>query len=136
MAVFIDKNLCRGCGICIDICPVEALTLDIIPIVDAEKCTGCGECITACPFGAIAVQSGVSVNNSSWRIESAGAFTGHGFVRGKGQGRGRGMGRGMGVIKDRTSQDSLDELRFQAGTLKQQLEEIQNRINRLKSSSE
>jgi len=148
VAVFVDKNFCRGCGICIDICPVEALTLDIIPVVDADKCTECGACITACPSGAIAVQGGV---NSPQYTESMGRLRGRGFIRGTGRGRGRRAGRGMGWVNERgseytdtiqhttpresNSQDSLDGLRSKAEILKQQLEEIQKRINRLKSNS-
>ncbi len=143
MAVSIDKNLCRGCGICVDSCPVGALTMDRIPIVDAEKCTECGECISICPFGAIAVQSGAPVNKSPLHTESTGTFTSRGFGRGMGRGRGGGMGRGMGmgygvqnpVPTEEASQDSLDNLRSQAETLKQQLEEIQDRLNKLKSGS-
>ena len=145
MAVSIDKNLCRGCGICVDSCPVGALTMDRIPIVNAEKCTECGECINTCPFRAIAVQSGAPVSNSPQHTESTGTFTGRGFGRGMGRGRGGGMGRGMGrgmgygvqnpVPTEKTSQDSLENLHSQAETLKQQLEEIQDRINKLKSGS-
>ena len=56
MAAIIDRNLCTGCGQCVDTCPVEAISLvDDIAVVDAELCVDCGQCIDACPVEAISL---------------------------------------------------------------------------------
>lgn len=65
----LDKNLCKGCGICGIVCPKEAIALIKIPkayygekakhaIVDVseEKCIYCGICDAICPFGALKVE--------------------------------------------------------------------------------
>ncbi|HUT27499.1 MAG TPA: 4Fe-4S binding protein [Methanomassiliicoccales archaeon] len=55
---YVEKNeeRCTHCGMCISICPVEALTVDRITWkvhYDADKCIACGMCIDACPPGAM-----------------------------------------------------------------------------------
>jgi prolipoprotein diacylglyceryltransferase/ferredoxin len=44
---------CDGCGLCLDLCPVGALTLRDGRAVVGEGCKGCGRCAAACPTGAI-----------------------------------------------------------------------------------
>jgi ferredoxin len=58
-----DKLRCRGCGKCVNACPVEAMTLVSASDphkpgkrkakLDAEICLGCGICVRACPAGAL-----------------------------------------------------------------------------------
>ena len=63
LAVVIPK-LCKGCGICIEKCPVKAIsfsdTLGVYgtptPIIDIEKCIACGNCFRFCPDSAIKVE--------------------------------------------------------------------------------
>jgi electron transfer flavoprotein alpha subunit len=56
MALIIDKDLCTGCGSCVDECPFEALELiDDLAVVN-EKCTLCGTCVDVCPEEAIALE--------------------------------------------------------------------------------
>lgn len=57
MAAIIDRNLCTGCGQCVDMCPVEAISLgdDNIAVVDPELCVDCGQCIDECPVEAISL---------------------------------------------------------------------------------
>jgi NAD-dependent dihydropyrimidine dehydrogenase PreA subunit len=49
----VDPDLCTGCGICVDRCPVEAMSMDDYAVTDMRKCLGCGLCSTTCPVGAI-----------------------------------------------------------------------------------
>ncbi|MFX0069613.1 MAG: ATP-binding protein [Candidatus Hermodarchaeota archaeon] len=52
----IDHDLCIGCGNCIEICPVEAITLNEIANVDRNLCLGCGLCYGNCPEEAITIK--------------------------------------------------------------------------------
>jgi NAD-dependent dihydropyrimidine dehydrogenase PreA subunit len=53
-AVWVEAAHCAGCGVCVDVCPVEAIVLaDGKAHVDEETCTGCEACVSVCPEGAI-----------------------------------------------------------------------------------
>jgi len=53
----VDSNICTGCGICVDVCPTQAIELiDGIAKVNPEKCTGDKLCVEACPVQAISMQ--------------------------------------------------------------------------------
>jgi NAD-dependent dihydropyrimidine dehydrogenase PreA subunit len=48
-----DEEACIGCGDCVQICPVDCLSLEgDIPTVDEEWCIGCGVCVHQCSQGA------------------------------------------------------------------------------------
>ena len=56
------EELCAGCGMCIDLCPYQALALvdregggKVMQVTEA-KCKGCGTCGGFCPGGAIKMQ--------------------------------------------------------------------------------
>jgi len=54
MAVKIDKEKCVGCGVCVDVCPTEALSVvGDFAECDADLCVDCGTCIPECPTEAI-----------------------------------------------------------------------------------
>lgn len=54
MAVKIDKAVCIGCGACVDVCPVQALSMeDDKAVCDEAVCIDCGACISVCPVSAI-----------------------------------------------------------------------------------
>ena len=56
MAAKIDEKLCTGCGACVTICPVGAITLNNDNKAEvSDDCIDCGACLSACPVGAIEV---------------------------------------------------------------------------------
>jgi heterodisulfide reductase subunit A len=51
---FVIAEICNGCGECVKICPVNAITMQNGKAkVDPFQCTGCGACIPICPQEAI-----------------------------------------------------------------------------------
>jgi ferredoxin len=56
MAAKINAELCTGCGTCVDICPVEAISLDNDKAaIDGDACVDCGTCVDECPVEAISM---------------------------------------------------------------------------------
>jgi len=62
--VVIDRELCKGCYLCIRACPLKVLETDtelnasgVYPVkaVQQEKCIACGNCYEVCPDVAIEV---------------------------------------------------------------------------------
>jgi 2-oxoglutarate ferredoxin oxidoreductase subunit delta len=62
--VVINRELCKGCYLCIRACPVKVLEQDSRPNaagsyppapVHIEKCIGCGNCFEVCPDVCIEV---------------------------------------------------------------------------------
>lgn len=53
MAIKVLKDKCKGCVLCVKICPFEAITMvDRIAVVN-ENCVDCGACLEICRFGAL-----------------------------------------------------------------------------------
>ncbi len=59
---FVDDDLCSGCGICVSVCPYNAIERieeqrDGKTVIRAKinegLCQGCGTCVSACPSSAI-----------------------------------------------------------------------------------
>ena len=50
MAVLIDQELCTGCKMCSDVCPVDAISGDAgkPQSIDENKCVLCGQCVQMC----------------------------------------------------------------------------------------
>lgn len=44
-----DNTKCDNCGICVDICPSNAITISPIITTKGELCTWCCACVKACP---------------------------------------------------------------------------------------
>ena len=45
---------CDGCGICLDRCQMEALTLEDEQVVlNSDRCIGCGLCVSTCPTDSL-----------------------------------------------------------------------------------
>ena len=73
----IDHSKCKSCGMCVQVCPFQAITKIIVPCenacpvgaiakdedgitrIDHDKCISCGKCVSACPFGAVHKKSHV-----------------------------------------------------------------------------
>jgi len=55
MPVEVNKDICIGCGACVGVCPVGALSLDEEGKAgsDPEICIDCGACLATCPMEAI-----------------------------------------------------------------------------------
>jgi NADP-reducing hydrogenase subunit HndC len=52
---YIEPELCRGCGLCIKVCPENAISGNRREPheIDVERCVKCGACQERCPFDAI-----------------------------------------------------------------------------------
>jgi ferredoxin len=47
---WIDKASCTGCGICIDECPVDAISMNVDEAeINMAECIRCGVCHDVCP---------------------------------------------------------------------------------------
>jgi ferredoxin len=46
-------DACVGCGICTEVCFVDAISVVENKAVIGDACRGCGRCVDACPHGAI-----------------------------------------------------------------------------------
>jgi len=52
---------CTGCGICIEVCPHNVITIENnrATIIDKNSCMECGACAKNCPVSAVNVKAGV-----------------------------------------------------------------------------
>jgi heterodisulfide reductase subunit A len=51
---FVITDLCDGCGVCVEVCPVNAITMTAGKAkIDPFLCISCGACIPICPREAI-----------------------------------------------------------------------------------
>jgi len=53
MAAKVDAVKCNGCGVCKEICPVNAIKIEREKIIISDDCVECGACVNECPRGAI-----------------------------------------------------------------------------------
>jgi Fe-S-cluster-containing hydrogenase component 2 len=54
--IYVDSEKCAGCGVCEDVCPVEAVRVsDGVARIDQDRCNECEACVEACPNQAILV---------------------------------------------------------------------------------
>lgn len=48
-----DEILCSACGLCIDTCQFNALSLESVIQIDQARCVGCGVCVMTCSSKAL-----------------------------------------------------------------------------------
>jgi len=57
--VIINKTWCKGCSLCVEICPKKVLGIDDrqkAEPFEPEKCIGCRQCENICPDLAITIR--------------------------------------------------------------------------------
>ncbi|MDR7418656.1 MAG: 4Fe-4S binding protein [Armatimonadota bacterium] len=63
LRVIITTEWCKGCGLCVAVCPPNVLALGALntlgypaaTLIDNDRCTSCAACAMICPEGAVAV---------------------------------------------------------------------------------
>ena len=51
---WVNEEMCIGCGVCVEECPVEAMSMvDETARIDEEACIRCGQCHDLCPEDAV-----------------------------------------------------------------------------------
>lgn len=51
---WVDKTECSGCGVCVDECPVDTISIvDGKAEIEMKDCIRCGVCHVACPLKSI-----------------------------------------------------------------------------------
>ncbi len=52
---WINEDMCVGCGLCVDDCPVDAIELkdDQKAFINEDECIRCGRCHDICPQEAV-----------------------------------------------------------------------------------
>ncbi|MCL2209801.1 MAG: 4Fe-4S binding protein [Treponema sp.] len=62
--ITVDREMCKGCLLCIRACPVKILEVDAginsagshpVKIINSSKCIACGNCYEVCPDVCIEV---------------------------------------------------------------------------------
>ncbi len=64
--IIVDEHYCKGCGLCVDVCPRNIIALDPekmtdkgyhpARLMDESQCTACANCALMCPDVAITVE--------------------------------------------------------------------------------
>jgi 2-oxoglutarate ferredoxin oxidoreductase subunit delta len=64
--IIVDEHYCKGCSLCIPVCPKNIIVLDPDKItdkgyhpamlIDESECTACANCAVICPEVAITVE--------------------------------------------------------------------------------
>ncbi len=64
--IIIDRDICKGCGLCVYACPKKIIKIDETILnskgynpavnIDMDSCVGCAACAIFCPDSAITVE--------------------------------------------------------------------------------
>ena len=59
--IALDRDVCIGCGRCIEVCPHQVFVMNgrKAVLADRDACMECGACALNCPVKALAVDAGV-----------------------------------------------------------------------------
>ncbi|MFP3950919.1 MAG: FAD-binding protein [Candidatus Bathyarchaeia archaeon] len=60
-------DACTGCGVCVDVCPFNAIEIIDEKAFMGETCQACGVCVDACPEGAIIMREAEIEDLSQYR---------------------------------------------------------------------
>ena len=63
----IDREKCRGCGLCVSVCACGALQIieNSVTVVAVDECHWCAMCELVCPNGAISCPFEIIIENES-----------------------------------------------------------------------
>jgi NADPH-dependent glutamate synthase beta subunit-like oxidoreductase/ActR/RegA family two-component response regulator/NAD-dependent dihydropyrimidine dehydrogenase PreA subunit len=66
----LDQDLCSGCGVCVTVCPYDAIKLvksdgGRAAVMDTIRCKRGGLCVSSCPSGAITIDDSLAENLAS-----------------------------------------------------------------------
>ena len=78
--IMLDPSLCILCGLCVDVCPTDCITiaradhLDLgtsaqsVLLLDEDQCIRCGLCVNRCPPGALSMVNAQEVADGRQRV--------------------------------------------------------------------
>jgi Na+-translocating ferredoxin:NAD+ oxidoreductase subunit B len=106
----IDEEVCIGCTLCIEACPVDAIVgaAKLMHTVIAAECTGCRLCLPPCPVDCIAmVETGETWSHEE-RVRRAEQYRRRHEARTARMERGR-RGQGAPAIAEEKKRAAIDQ---------------------------
>ena len=61
----IDEAGCVGCGLCMEVCPADAIQVNGKAVVLDENCINCGACVDECSQDVISLVDSEKINRCS-----------------------------------------------------------------------